>query len=841
MLDDVRDAVRNAALLLLVDLTSGANEELRKIVAFEEVFAKIFALIRMEGGLAEAGITAQDCLSLLANLITGSGSNQTMFRESGCVSQLAELLAQVFPASISEPAYTTQSREKSAFGLLQVLRFFFAAGEPSTPQNQVAFFRTGIAQTLIDIGFSSDLPVRIRMASLRCAAELIANNPTLQENFAGLTVASADESESSASPAPQVNGTRSAGPSERGGKKPSAERQRTYIIEALLELTLSSPQPGFGLRSTACALVQAYLAGHDRIKAHFLHRAISGHAQNESAANALNALTSVGDDAVSALFASWIVQDLTLDDFNAKAALESVKEGNKSEGEDVLSFIQTLGSELESALLHSTDDVAVAAYASLLTTYLWNFASGIDNFLTECSSLVQALTQLAKAAQSSAIRRGLAAALLGTIYEFSTKDSPIPRRQIAPLLTQNLSRSKYLDALAALRSTPAIRDFELREADEEDVVFCESFVNLFTVEYSRLRKAIDKDPGMEVLPPSAAEAGVDRDVLDDLRQQLQTGKDALTQAQDAGRAATQKHEQERMALGKELQSVRAEVERLQRINQSMQQGHESELEKLNANHQRQQQELLTKHQRSLDAATQATTVQVQNSIRERDASYAEKIQEYERRLVELGNTYRAEQSGHNNTRQQLERMTANHDAVAAREQSLKDQFADLNQRHSRLSREHEQLGNSSSQSTGELERIKGELEQVRSRAERLDAQLKDLQEELKSRDQELAVERAGFSELERELEAAKKGASSSTLPNDSGEKVAELQQELREARESEKSAKEELDSMLLVMGDIEAKRDAYREQVKALGGAVSEDDADEEEEDDEEEEGEDVD
>ena len=51
-------------------------------------------------------------------------------------------------------------------------------------------------------------------------------------------------------------------------------------------------------------------------------------------------------------------------------------------------------------------------------------------------------------------------------------------------------------------------------------------------------------------------------------------------------------------------------------------------------------------------------------------------------------------------------------------------------------------------------------------------------------------------------------------------------------RESEKSAKEELESMLLVMGDIEAKRDQYREKVKELGGEVSEDDEDGEGEED---------
>ena len=39
--------------------------------------------------------------------------------------------------------------------------------------------------------------------------------------------------------------------------------------------------------------------------------------------------------------------------------------------------------------------------------------------------------------------------------------------------------------------------------------------------------------------------------------------------------------------------------------------------------------------------------------------------------------------------------------------------------------------------------------------------------------------------------------------------------------------------MLLVMGDIEAKRDSYREKVKQLGGEVTEDEEDGEEEDEE--------
>lgn len=70
--------MRYAGLELLTNLTGGANEELRKIVAFEDVFGKVFALIRLEGGLAEAGIVAQDCLTLLVNIVRGSPSNQCM-------------------------------------------------------------------------------------------------------------------------------------------------------------------------------------------------------------------------------------------------------------------------------------------------------------------------------------------------------------------------------------------------------------------------------------------------------------------------------------------------------------------------------------------------------------------------------------------------------------------------------------------------------------------------------------------------------------------------------------------------------------------------------------------
>jgi hypothetical protein len=843
VLDDGRDAVRNAGLLLLVDLTSGANEDLRKIVAFEDVFAKVFALIQMEGGLADAGITAQDCLSLLANLIKGSASNQTMFRESGCVTQLAQLLQQAFPPSETEAAFVAQSREKTSFGLLQLLRLFFLAGESSTPQNQATFFRAGMSQILIDLGFETRIPIPIRTAALKCTAELIADNPPLQEAFAALTVVVPSETEPpSLSSSQQLNGSRSTGPSNKGSARTSAEKPRTYIIEALLDVTLDQPQAQPILRSATCELIQAYLVGHDRIRAHFLQRAITGHTEQEEAANVLTTLSQPDNDPTGLLFASWIVQDLIADNVEAKQALATVKEGNESEGEDVLSFVQALGSELEATLQQAADVRAVAAYASLLTVFLWEFAAGIDDLLAEGSSLLQTLGVTAKAATSDLLVAGLSATLLGTIYEFSTKDSPIPRRTLAPLLTQKLGRSKYLEALVDLRKQPAVRDFDLMEAGDADAIFCKPFVELFAVEYSRLRKAIDKDPGVEVLPPSAAEAGVDRDVLDDLRQQLQTAKDALAQSQEQSMESGQKHEQERLSVAKELQTASAEVERLRRINQAMQQGHESELEKISAQHELQRQGMAAEHQRVLGSAQQDTQRQVQFAVKESEASFNSKIQESERRIAEMGNAHRTEQSGHANTRLQLEALTAKHTELTAREKSVSSQLADLSQKHSRLEKEHGNLQSSSSQATAELEKVSQESEKRFFELERLNNQLKELQEELKGKDEELAAERAGFADLEKELEAAKNAAAASETVNGDATAAADteaLERELKEAREGEKAAKEELESMLLVMGDIEAKRDVYRERVRGLGGEVSEDDEDDEDGEEDEEDGED--
>jgi hypothetical protein len=155
-LDDPRDAVRNAGLVLVSDLTQSSTE-LQKLVAFENTFDRVFNLIEEEGSLSQGGIVVQDCLDLLANLIQHNPSNQSLFRESGCVSKVAGLLRDVqsVPSGDGDDEpWPSPQREKNIWGLLAIIRLFLTEGGVGVQENQAAFSKHGLLQQVLELAFS---------------------------------------------------------------------------------------------------------------------------------------------------------------------------------------------------------------------------------------------------------------------------------------------------------------------------------------------------------------------------------------------------------------------------------------------------------------------------------------------------------------------------------------------------------------------------------------------------------------------------------------------------------------------------------------------------------------
>jgi hypothetical protein len=173
MLDDPRDAVRNAGLVLLTEL-SQTSTELQKLFVFENAFEKVFNLITADGGLTQGGIIVQDCLSLLANLVRFNASNQTAFRETGGVARCAALLPgaksskKAKAPNEEEDDWVSPQSEKNIWGLLAIMRMFLVKGSTSTKTNQTAFAKHGLVEQILDIAFdpTTVTPIQVEVSGL---------------------------------------------------------------------------------------------------------------------------------------------------------------------------------------------------------------------------------------------------------------------------------------------------------------------------------------------------------------------------------------------------------------------------------------------------------------------------------------------------------------------------------------------------------------------------------------------------------------------------------------------------------------------------------------------------
>ena len=164
VLDDRREAIRNEGLSLLTYLTPHSSE-LQKLVAFENAFDKIFDIINQEGSLSGGDRIVEDCLILLANLLRMNISNQSHFRETGCVPKLARLLDDAISVGLEKDEvaeWVAVQRNRNIYALLAVLRLFIASKGASTKTNQMSFWQHGVLERCLQLAFAHMTEIQIR-------------------------------------------------------------------------------------------------------------------------------------------------------------------------------------------------------------------------------------------------------------------------------------------------------------------------------------------------------------------------------------------------------------------------------------------------------------------------------------------------------------------------------------------------------------------------------------------------------------------------------------------------------------------------------------------------------
>ncbi|KAL1856695.1 Vesicle-mediated ER to Golgi transport protein [Paecilomyces lecythidis] len=883
MLSDVREPVRNEALVLLIALTP-SSPELQKVVAFENAFERAFSLIEAEGGLTHGSEVVEDCLSLLANLLKLNVSNQSYFRETGCVKRLTKLLADAIEPQEDEdvPPWILAHRDKNIWGLLAIVQLFLVRGGVSTPASQLAFWQSGLMEQALRTAFSQDFDVRITAKALATSADLIRGNPGLQEKFADVDVTWGSQ--------PRV-------PSQANGDSKIHELPRINVIEALLKLTLEpAPVNVLDARLAAGECMKAFFEKHSGIRHHVLRRAIDGHLSgNDQIPNILSVLVEPPEsrgnaDPYQTWLASVLMFHLLFEDPEAKAIAMKVTEGDAESGEEVVTCVQTILGNMITGMQRGDDERITVGYLMLLCGWLFEDPDAVNDFLGEGSSIQSLIQDIKQRGISSSLVPGLCSVLLGIIYEFSTKDSPIPRKTLHDLLVNRLGREQYIDKITKLRELPLVRDFEVLPQTSQgaydglpEIFFDRTFIEFLKDNFSRLLRAIDRDPGFEVpIIANGIQKGISRELVDDLRAQVEDRTRAVQQLESDLLDLQRKLEQEHLDHRRTKDSTALELARIKQINETLQRNHEKELSKLDEQHKHATNELIKQHGQQLRAVeddlkrasveherrsadlnaqyeTEATSLK--NTIRSLESKLADITQRsatdvdslkqtingLESRLADVTQRSAAENDSLRKTIQTLEGDLAK--AKEDHERELKAAYEEHSSKNSKLGEQAQSADQRAKKAEERAQQAENQAKNANEKAEKAEKRAQDAEKQVKAANDKAQKAEERARKAEEQKKSAGKGA------DDTEKRIAKVQEQLKEvqaalekakaeAEEKEKareSAQVELEDLLIVFGDLEAKRKQDKKRLKELGEEVSEDEDDEEDQEGDDEDDEDVD
>ncbi|KAL2821286.1 p115 like vesicle tethering protein [Aspergillus cavernicola] len=884
-LGDAREPVRNEALLLLIALTP-ASEEFQKLVAFENAFESICALLEAEGGLTHGSEVIEDCLSLLANLLKLNIPNQSYFRETGCIQKLAKLIADVNQEQDPNeptPQWALAHRDKNVWGLLVIVQLFLVKGGVNTPANQMAFWNSGVMEQVLSTAFGQRFSVNVTAKALTTCADLIRGNPPLQERFGDVEV------------------FWGAGQASDGvnGKKTAKALPRINVIEALLKLSLEpAPIQLLDARLAACDCVKAFFTNHTGIRVHVLGRAISGHASGQDEIpNILTVLLTPPEsrgnaDPYQTWMASILMFHLLFENAEAKSVAMGVTEGDAENGEEVITCLQTVAGNLITGIKRGDDERISLGYLMLLCGWLYEEPDAVNDFLGEGSSIQSLLQETKHRGVTNVLVPGLCTILLGIIYEFSSKDSPIPRKTLHKLLLEQLGREQYIDRITRFRESPLVRDFEVLPqtigADYDgglpDIYFDRIFVDFLKDNFSRLIRAIDREPGLEIsVLTNGVERGISRELVDSLKTELDEKVQVVQNLESELISLRHRLEQEQAEHRKSRDSNGMEFARLQQMHDSLQKRHEQQLSALGEHHKQMKNDMLKQHGEQLRAIDtqlretsadyerkglkfkerhEAEVADLQKKIRSLESNLAQVREQHGGEARDLTATIEALKSEADSSKQQhaaevagLSKTIQDLQLKADKAEHSMSEIAELEQRVGNLKLEADrtteqqaaevsglnktkqdlqsQLDTAKQQHESEIAKLESANETVRSELNTMKEQsTQDIEAVREDYSSKCSALETRAEQAEREVERLEADSRKTAQALEEAQKAQEkAQKETKGKEEARQAAQAELEDLLIVFGDLETKRNEDKKRLKELGQEVSEDEDDEEEED----------
>ncbi|KAG0091314.1 hypothetical protein BGZ92_000973 [Podila epicladia] len=485
LLDDRREIIRNEGLLLLISLTE-SNADLQKIVAFENAFERLLAIIDEEGALT-GGIIVQDCLQLVQNLLRHNVSNQNYFRETSCIQRIPELfnsdeIDEHGKHDLSMKDIWSDQKGNNMIMVLELIRVLVVPDHSNTVANQKSMYQCGILPLLVDLSLSSNAPQRVKASALYALAELIRLSKVNQENLSKSVIIPAhpppvidEEANAGYSPPNRTSAqlNRSSFQSGRGSTQANLgpRAKCPAIVEVVAIAVGVYPGCTYSVRAAATCLFQCFVLENPDTQ---LVLATTLNAPPEDNPNtlanekpqspgtllldALQGWQEDSEDSVTDPYNSWfatvLFSHILQNNPRAKGIALAITFGDEENGEDPVSLIHAITAALMVAVKGHADVRVALGYLALLCVWCYESPKSIKEFLSEGAHLQFLIELISPGSKEDPMVQGLAAFLLGICYEFNWEaDALISRATIQPIILSRIGLDHFAACITRVRES----------------------------------------------------------------------------------------------------------------------------------------------------------------------------------------------------------------------------------------------------------------------------------------------------------------------------------------------------------------------------------------------------
>ncbi|CCH62946.1 hypothetical protein TBLA_0I02900 [Henningerozyma blattae CBS 6284] len=558
LLDDIHEQIRDEAILLLMAVVNDSSH-VQKVVAFENIFERLFVIIEEEGGL-RGSLVVNDCLSLINNILKYNTSNQTLFLETGNIPKLLYLLNE--PLSDKEEFFWNDQRVININTALDIVALMVEPGNTTTKMHQDTLVETNALMVVLRLSFYHNIPKNVRPIALLTAADMIKGNELAQSGFGNIDV-------------PYFN------PSLPTDNK-NTGMKLVPVVNLLTHWALyANSVHTFPTRSAATALLKSYFEDNSVLQLSFIKNQITEYNNGSTfvdesddtmnfKCNLFEVLLEYDPDIKLNPYKLYFATDLMMYFFQPdNPASSKIRElsrlifseevsnkslqGNKklnigqnadigkstnskelknydepsnstnnngndsntdkiddeddndSDDDEKLDAIQTIGELLLTAL--NAEDIRIPiTYLSMLIFWLYGDMEAVNCFLSN-KSIIQSLLSFSYQLEGDDITlKCLVTILLGIAYEFSSKDSPFPRKSYFAFVTKTLGQDNYASRVRQFKEdslyAKTSKEFDILkplfdETGLPKIYFNTYFFELIDNNYYRIRTALAHSPDVE--------------------------------------------------------------------------------------------------------------------------------------------------------------------------------------------------------------------------------------------------------------------------------------------------------------------------------------------------------